>query len=84
MALKGLSGKTEGVLDRVLGIIVILAILGGTITLVFSNMDSVINAFTDYSGNSTVLNALVPVFGLVLGVLIVLGIVKVIRRFSDI
>lgn len=84
MALKGLSGKTEGVLDRVLGVIVILAILGGTIGLVFTNMDEVINAFTDYSGNSTVLNALVPIFGLVLGVLIVLGIVKIIRRFSDV
>lgn len=82
MALSGLSGMTEGVIGKVLGFIVVLAILGGTIALVFTNLNTLVDAFENFTSNSTVLAALVPIFGLVIGVLIVLAIVKLIRNFT--
>lgn len=82
MGLSGLGGMTEDVIGKVLGFIVVLAILGGTIALVFTNLNTLVDAFEGFTSNSTVLAALVPIFGLVLGVLIVLGIVKIIQRFT--
>lgn len=84
MALSGLSGKAEGTLDAVIGFIVVLAILGGTVALIFTNLDTLVEAFEGFTSNNTVLAALVPIFGLVLGVLVVLGIVKLVRRFTNV
>ena len=81
----GLTDKTESTINAVVGFIVVLAILGGTIALVFTNMDTVVAAFSNYTNpDSATLEALVPIFGLVLGILIVLGIVKLVRRSTDI
>lgn len=77
MALEAQADKT---INSVLGIVVILAILGGTIALVFTNLNTVVSAFEDYTGDNAVLQALVPVFGLVVGIGIVLGLAKLVRR----
>jgi hypothetical protein len=80
-----LTEKSESTINAVLGFIVVLAILGGTIALVFTNMDAVVGAFSGYTNaDSATLAALVPIFGLVLGVLIVLGIVKLVRKSTDV
>lgn len=84
MAFSGLSNKAEGVIEAVIGFIVVLAILGGTVALIFTNMSTLVDAFEAFTSNSTVLQALVPIFGLVLGVLIVLGIVKLVKRFTSV
>lgn len=80
----GLSDKTESTINAVLGFIVVLAILGGTIALVFTNLDTLVSAFENFTSSNATLQLLVPIFGLVLGVLIVLGIVKLVRRSTDV
>ena len=84
MAFSGLSNKAEGVIEAVIGFIVVLTILGGTIALIFTNMSTLVDGFEAFTSNNTVLQALVPIFGLVLGVLIVLGIVKLVKRFTSV
>lgn len=79
MALSGISDLTEGVIGRILAFIVVLAILGGTVALVFTNLNTLVDAFENFTSNNSVLVALVPIFGLVIGVLIVLAIVKLVR-----
>lgn len=80
----GLSERTESTINAVLGFIVVLALLGGTVALVFTNMNTLVTAFENFTSDNATLQALVPIFGLVLGVLIVLGIVKLVRRSTDI
>lgn len=79
-----LSDKTESTINAVLGFIVVLAILGGTIALVFTNLETLVVAFQNFTSENATLAALVPIFGLVLGVLIVLGIVRLVRRTTDV
>lgn len=79
-----LSERTESTINAVLGFVVVLAILGGTIALVFTNLETLVVAFENYTSANATLQALVPIFGLVLGVLIVLGIVKLVRRSTDV
>lgn len=79
-----LAEKSESTINAVLGFIVVLALLGGTIALVFTNLDTLVSAFEDFTSDNATLQALVPIFGLVLGVLIVLGIVKLVRKSTDI
>lgn len=79
-----LSSVAEDTITKVIGFIVVLALLGGTIALVFTNLNTLVDAFLAYTSNSTVLQALVPIFGLVLGVFIVLGIVKLVRRSTNV
>src|SRR5687768_16268469 len=40
-----LSERTESTINSVLGFIVVLALLGGTIALVFTNLDTLVEAF---------------------------------------
>lgn len=84
MALNGLGDMAENTIARVLGLIVVLALLGGTIALVFTNMDTLIDAFSGYNGSDPVVTAIVGIFGLVLGVFIVLGIVRIVQRATDV
>lgn len=79
-----LSERTESTINSVLGFIVVLALLGGTIAIVFTNLDTLVNAFQNFTSSNPTLEAIVPIFGLVLGVLIVLGIVKLVRRSTDV
>ncbi len=79
-----LSEKAESTINTVLGFIVVLALLGGTIALVFTNLDTLVGAFQNFTSENPVLAALVPIFGLVLGVLIVLGIVKLVKKSTDV
>lgn len=79
-----LSAQAESTITKVIGFIVVLALLGGTIALVFANLNTLVDAFQDYTSNNTVLAALVPIFGLVLGVFIVLGIVKLVRSSAEV
>lgn len=79
-----LSAQAESTITKVIGFIVVLALLGGTIALVFTNLNTLVDAFQDYTSNNTVLAALVPIFGLVLGVFIVLGIVKLVRSSAEV
>jgi len=79
-----LSEKAETTINAVLGFIVVLALLGGTIALVFTNLDTLVSAFQDFTSDDPTLAALVPIFGLVLGVLIVLGIVRLVKKSTDV
>lgn len=79
-----LSERTESTINSVLGFIVVLALLGGTIALVFTNLDTLVTAFENFTSSNATLQTLVPIFGLVLGVLIVLGIVKLVRKSTDV
>jgi len=79
-----LEATANGTIEKVLGFIVVLAILGGTIALVFSNLDTLVSAFEDFTSDNAVLAALVPVFGLVLGIGVVLGIVKLVKRATSV
>jgi hypothetical protein len=48
-------------------------------------MDTLVVAFTNYTNvDSPTLEALVPIFGLVIGVLIVLGVVALVRRSTEV
>lgn len=79
-----LSAQAEDTITKVIGFIVVLALLGGTVALVFTNLNTLVDAFQNYTSNNTVLQALVPIFGLVLGVFIVLGIVKLVRHSTQV
>lgn len=74
-----LAGKAESTLDKFIGFVVILAIAGATITLIFQNLADVTTAFNDPGTNNTVVDALGPVLGIVLGVFALFGLVKIIR-----
>lgn len=75
-----LTGKAESTLDKFVNYIVILAIAGATITLIFQNLATVTTAFNDPGTNNTVVDALGPVLGIVMGVLGLFGLIKVIRE----
>lgn len=75
-----LGSKAEGVTDRVLGLVVVIAILGGTIALVFTNLGVLVGAFSNPSLNNTTLNAIVPVLGLVCGITAVFGVVRLVKH----
>lgn len=79
-----ISGKAESTINAVLGFIVVLALLGGTIALIFTNLDTLVAAFENFTSSNATLAALVPIFGLVLGVTIVLGVVALVRRSTDV
>jgi hypothetical protein len=79
-----ISEKSESTINAVLGLVVVLALLGGTIALVFTNLDTLVEAFQNFTSSNTTLQAIVPIFGLVLGVFIVLGIVRLVRRSTDV
>jgi hypothetical protein len=79
-----ISGKAESTINAVLGFIVVLALLGGTIALIFTNLETLVAAFENFTSSNATLAALVPIFGLVLGVAIVLGVVALVRRSTDV
>src|SRR5438105_2860878 len=56
MAELGLIGKSEKAIDGMLGLIVVLALAGGTIALVFTNLGTVMAAFASPSTGNTTLN----------------------------
>lgn len=78
-----LASGAENTIDKVLTFIVVLALLGGTIGLVFTNLNTLVDAFQQFTSNNTVLQAIVVIFGLVIGVFVVLGIVKLVRKSLD-
>lgn len=80
-----LTERTGTVIGAVIGLIVILAVLGATIGDVFTNMDLVVNEFFTYTNvNSTLLDALVPVLGILVAIGILFGIVGLIDRASGV
>lgn len=80
-----LSDRIGAVIGTVIGLIVILAVLGATIGDVFTNMDLVVNEFFTYTNlNSTLLDALVPVLGILVAISILFGLVSLIERASGV
>ncbi len=75
-----LYGASEGVIGKVLTFVVVLAILGGTIALVFTNLGTVMAAFTAPDTGNDTLDTIIPVLGLVLGVTVVFGLVAIATR----
>lgn len=73
-----LSGAAEGVLARVITFIVVLAVVGGTIGLVFTNLGDVVAAFATPATGDATLDAIIPILGLVVGFGVVFGIVGLI------
>ena len=81
MASFDLGSKAFAVVGAIIGVIVVLAILGATIGDVFTNMDLVVNEFATYTNvNSAVLDAIVPVFAILVGIGIVAGLVTLVLR----
>ncbi len=75
-----LYGASEGVIGKILAFVVVLAIVGGTIALVFTNLGTVMAAFTTPDTGNDTLDAIIPVLGLVLGVSVVFGIVAIVSK----
>ncbi len=75
-----IAGASEGVIGKVLTLVVVLAILGGTIALVFTNLGTVIAEFTGASTGSDTLDSIIVVLGLVVGITVVFGLVGVIAK----
>jgi len=75
-----LYGASEGVIGKVLAFVVVLAIVGGTIALVFTNLGSVITEFESATTGNATLDAIIPILGLVVGVGVVFGIVAIIVK----
>lgn len=76
-----LDNVAESTVGKVLGLIVVLAILGGTIAIVFTNLSSVMDAFSapTPTGNTTV-DAILPVFAILIGLAVALGLVAIVLR----
>lgn len=74
-----LGSKAESALDGMLGLVVILALVGGTIALVFTNLGDVIAAFASPDTGSVVLDGILPTLGLVVGIIVSFGVVRRIR-----
>lgn len=70
----------EGVLGKVLTLIVVFAILGGTATVFFTNLKSLVTAFSNTSatGNTTA-DSIVPILGLVVAIVGVFALVKLVQ-----
>lgn len=68
-----ISNVAESTVGKVLGLIVVLAILGGTIALVFTNLGTVIAAFEGATTGNAVVDAVAPVFAIVIGLAVLLG-----------
>lgn len=75
-----LAGKSESVMDKVLTFVVVLALIGGTIALVFTNLGTVITAFKSPDTGNDTLDSIIPILGLVVGVIVVFGIVRLIKK----
>lgn len=78
------SSAFEGVLGKVLTLIVVFAILGGTATVFFTNLKSLVTAFSNTSatGNTTA-DSIVPIMGLVVAILGVFALIKLVQRSAD-
>ncbi len=76
-----ITNVAEGTIGKVLGLIIVLAVLGGTIGLVFTNLSTVIDAFnaTTPTGDP-VADAIIPVLGILVAVGVVLGLVALVLR----
>lgn len=78
-----LGSKAESALDGMLGIVVVLALIGGTISLVFANLGDVIAAFENPATGNVVLDGILPVLGLVVGIIVAFGVVRKIRAGAE-
>ena len=79
-----LNQAVEGVLAKSLKLIVAFALIGGVIATIFTNVKTVVTAFSNTSatGNS-VADALVPVFGIVVALGAVFAIVKLLQSVTE-
>lgn len=79
-----IGSKAEGTAGKTIGLVVILAIIGGTLGGIFSNLGVVVGEFTNVSTGNAVLDTIIS-SGLVLlvGVAVVFGIVKLIQRAAS-
>lgn len=81
---RGIGGAAEGLIGNVVRFVVVLAILGATVGLVFTNIGDVLGVFENNASdlNNSVLTAIAPTLGLLLGVGFVFGLVKLGQRMG--
>lgn len=76
-----LSGQAEDAANRTISLTVVLAILGGTIGGVFTNLGTVMQEFANVSTGNVILDSIITGgLALLVGVGIVFGIVKIAQR----
>jgi len=78
------TSAVEKPLDRVLTVIIVFAILGGTATVFFTNLKSLVTAFNDTSatGNTTV-DGFIGIFGLIVAVLGVFALIRLVQASTN-
>lgn len=74
-----LSATAENTVERIIGVIVVLAIIGATAALMFTNLGVVLDVFTSVDTGNTVLDAVIPVLAIPLGLTVVFGLYKLVR-----
>lgn len=74
----------EGVLGKVLTLIIVFAILGGVAVSFFANLKTLVTAFnnTSATGNDTV-DGFLSIFGLIVAVVGVFALVKLVQAAAD-
>ncbi len=76
--------KAEDSANKTIGLVVVLAIIGGTIGSIFTNLGSVISNFTGVSTGLPLLDDIIAgALALLVGILVVFGVIKMIQRATD-
>jgi hypothetical protein len=75
------TSAVEKPLDKVLTVIIVFAILGGTATVFFTNLKSLVTAFnnTSATGNTTV-DGFISIFGLIVAVVGVFALIRLVQN----
>lgn len=74
-----LGNKAESTMEKVLGVVVVISLLGGVAVTFFASIKSLVTAFnnTSATGNSTA-DLLLPTLGLVIAILGVFALIKLV------
>ena len=74
-----LGNKAESTLEKVLGVIVVISLLGGVAVTFFTSIKSLVTAFNNTSATgNTVADLIVPTLGLVVAFLGVFALIKLV------
>ena len=79
-----IEDTAEHVLAKVLGLIILFALLGGLAVSFFASVKTLVTAFNDTSatGNTT-MDGVIAVFGLIVAVIAVFAIIKLLQHTTE-
>lgn len=80
--LAALGFNVDGTTNKIIGAVLAIAIVGGFMTTYFDNLTTIVGGLANgtFTTGSTTVDALLPVFALLLGILAVMGLVRLIAR----